>query len=210
MRRRVRWVAMNVVLCLGTLGARPALAQTPGQLPVNLASSAVGFTVYAKKLFTMKQEGRFTNFEGDVRYDPNDPVATRMDLTVYTASVDMKNPERDALLRSSDFFDVDRFPTMHFSSAGAVEQAGGGLLMTGDLTIRGITRRMSVPVRVLPAAANANAAVAPQLETTFEIDRTEFGLTGSPRVGGFNVSIAKNVKIHIAIGVMTLAPRFNP
>lgn len=197
------------VLFLGACAARPAVAQTgeASDRSVSRQSSAVGFTIYAKKIFTVKQEGRFKDFSGNVEYSPSDPGSTRVDLTVYTGSVDTKDAERDGLLRSSDFFDVERFPTMHFTSTAASVQPDGRLLITGDLTIRGIKKRLDVPVRIRPANSGS-AAAAPTFETTFEIDRTEFGLNGTPKFAGFNISIAKNVQIHLAIAVATVVPRF--
>jgi hypothetical protein len=84
----------------------------------------------------------------------------------------------------------------------------GTLALTGDLTIRDVTKRIAIPVKVRPGYQEGGAA-APTFETTFEIDRTDFGLNGSPKWSGMNVSIAKNVEIHIAIGGVP-APRPRP
>jgi polyisoprenoid-binding protein YceI len=113
-------------------------------------------------------------------------------LTVYAASIDTKHTEENQLLRSSDFFDVDRFPTMHFVSTAASLRPDGLLDVIGDLTIRGITRRLVV--RIVVRSGDA-------FETTFQIDRTELGLNGSPKLSGFNVSIGRKVHIHIAMHV---------
>jgi polyisoprenoid-binding protein YceI len=128
-----------------------------------------------------------------------------MHLTVYTSSIDTKDTEHDAMLRASDFFDVQRFPTMRFVSTSAVVGPDGRLLVTGDLTIRDITKRVAVPVDVTPAGPGGDAN--PRLDTTFEIDRTEFGLNGLPKWGGLSVSVAKNVKIHLAIATTTTGVR---
>lgn len=205
MRLNTTWAMVAaVVLCLGP-STRPAFAQT-GNLAVSQQSSAVGFTVFAKKLFTFKEEGQFKHFEGEVNYNPSDPGATRVDLTVYTNSVDTRDREHDAMLRSADFFDVDRFPTMHFASTTASLQTDGHLVITGDLTIRGIKKPVDVPVRIQPG--HDSSGLASKFDATFEIDRTEFGLNGTPTIGGFNVTIARKVQIHLAIAVATPLPRF--
>ena len=72
------------------------------------------------------------------------------------------------------------------------------------MTIRGITRRMTIPVRL---RSSQTAASQPAFETTFQIDRTEFGLNGTPKWSGFKVSIAKQVQIHIAIATAINGPR---
>ena len=71
--------------------------------------------------------------------------------------------------------------------------------MTGDMTIRGVTRRMTIPVTLPRRPTLDGTTPGPAFESTFQIDRTEFGLNGSPNVHGFHVSISKKVQIHIAI-----------
>lgn len=103
---RVPLAAMLLSL-LGTPDPAAAQLESTAGERLTHASSTVGFTIYAWALFKVKQEGRFKDFAGDVSYDPAHPADTRVDLTVYTASVDTRNAEKDDLLRSSDFFDVE-------------------------------------------------------------------------------------------------------
>lgn len=195
-RLRVAFCGMLVAAAFtpASLSAAPA-----DDVPVS-RSSAVNFTVYVKALFTMKQEGQFKDFDGQITYDPADPSATRLNLTVYTASVDTHDAGHDEMLRSADFFDVTQFPTMRFLSTSVNVTPAGTLEVAGDLTIRGVTKRLAVPVTIQQLLQGAGT----RFETTFDIDRTEFGLNGSPRYGGFNVSVAKKVRIHLAI---VAAPR---
>src|SRR5262245_35223344 len=193
------WHSVLAALLLTGVLPPMAAAQTDG-VPVyrlTQAAGSVDFTISARMLFGFKREGRFTDFTGNLSYDAARPRDTRVDLTVFTSSVVMDDREEADILRSADFFDVDRFPTMHFvSSAAAVAPDGQGTL-TGNLTIRGITKRITVPVWL--ASSGAGAQHAPVFETTFQIDRTEFGLNGTPRWGGVKVSIGRNVQVHIAV-----------
>lgn len=174
--------------------ASSAAAETPSDVPTSSQTgSLVGFTVFGRALFPIKREGRFTDFAGQLSYDPARPADTHVDITVYTSSVDVRDAEQNALLRSDKFFDVERYPTMHFTSVNATPQRDGTLTLSGDLTIRGITRRIMTPIRLHAAGAKSF------LETTFQIDRTDFGINGIPGFGGPLVSIAKKVQIHIAI-----------
>jgi polyisoprenoid-binding protein YceI len=185
--------------------APAAAAGTPADgtgMPV-MRSSAIDFTVFVKALFTMKQQGQFKDFEGQVNYDPADPSGMRLNLTIFTASVDTRDKGHDEMLRSPDFFDVGRYPTMRFLSTSVTVGAGGDLEVDGDLTIRGVTKRLAVPVTVRRGAQDDPSSPT-RFETTFEIDRTDFGLNGSPKYGGFNVSVARKVRIHLAI---VAAPR---
>ena len=173
-----------------------------GAYTLNRAASAVGFTISASMLFKVKRDGNFKDFTGNLSYDPANPANTQMDLTIYTASVDMHNAENEQLLKSGDFFDVEHFPTMHFASATTITKSDGTFSMIGDMTIRGVTKRMTIPVKMRRGDPSS-----PVFESSFQIDRTEFGLIGLPKWNGLKVSIAKNVEVHIAIATSANAPR---
>jgi len=194
-------VSTSVASALTVAGAFPAAAQTEvaSVYTVNRAASSVGFTIYGSMIFKIKRDGLFKDFNGELAYDPANPGNTRVDLTVYTGSVDMHNSEHDQLMKSGEFFDVDHFPTMHFTNSQTDVRADGTLAMTGDMTIRGVTKKMTIPVKVHPG----NRAV---FEATFPIDRTDFGLNGNPGWGGFTLKIAKNVQIHLAIATAIQTP----
>lgn len=192
-RLRVPTTILVSILTL-TGSANASEPTSPGIYALSPAGSLVSFTIHGRALLPITREGRFKEFAGEVSYDPARPDNTRVDLTVYTASIDMNNTGHDELLRSDNFFDVGRFPTMHFTGTVAGAKPDGTLTVAGDLTIRGIMKRISAPVTF--RSAGANPAV---FETTFEIDRTEFGMNGVPTWGGIKVSIAKKVQIHIAI-----------
>jgi polyisoprenoid-binding protein YceI len=195
-RPPVLLAALSLLVVVPSMANAQTLAG--GEYTFNRSASAVGFTISASMLFKTKRNGSFNDFTGSLSFDPARPADTHMDLTVFTASVDTKNAEQDHLLRSSDFFDVEHFPTMHFVSATTMAKADGSFDMTGDMTIRGVTKRMTIPVRVRRDSANVNSS-NPVFESNFQIDRTEFGLNGVPKWGGLKVSIAKKVDIHIAI-----------
>src|SRR5262249_5039462 len=96
------------------------------------------------------------------------------------------------------FFDVERFPTMHFVSASTVTAPDGKISMTGDMTIRGVTKRLTIPVTMRRESGGGSPSGA-IFASNFQIDRTEFGLNGVPKWGAFKVSVSKKVDIHIAI-----------
>ncbi len=164
----------------------------------------VGFTIYARVIFNVPKEGRFTRFAGNLSFDPSSPDTTHVDLTVFTNSVTMNNPEHDALLRSDDFFDVDHFP-MHFVSEGVTRRSDGTFAVTGDLTIRDVTDAS-------PCRSGSRRPLRPArgalFQTTFEVDRTEYGLNGTARSTGISVPISKTVQIKIAIaGIARQTPQ---
>lgn len=181
-------------------GAAAAQSTDALAYTVDEEASAVDFTVSARMLFSFKRGGQFNEFSGMIAYDPDHPADTSVDLTVYTASVDTNDAEQDAMLRSEDFFAVDRYPTMHFVSAGATVRTNGSLAVEGDLTIRGITKHLVIPVRIIPAERNGRPTAA--FDARFQIDRAEFGLTGRPTWNGMKVSIGRKVDIHLAIATV--------
>jgi polyisoprenoid-binding protein YceI len=185
--------------------AMPVAAHAEGVYMLDRAASIVSFTLYGSAIFKIKKDGYFKDFTGLVSYDPARPADTRVDLTVNAASIDTQNSTQDELLRSGEFFDVAHYPTIHFASESANMRPDGTLSVTGDMTIRGITRRMTIPVTLRPATLPGTTPGA-AFESTFQIDRTEFGLNGSARQYGFHVSISKKVQIHIAIATRPTTP----
>ena len=149
-------VATAVMLLVpSTAGAQ---ARPNGVYTLNRAASAVGFTISASMLFKVKRNGIFQDFEGNLSYDPARPTDTAIDLTVYTGSVETHNSEHDQLLKSGDFFDVEHFPTMHFVSASTAARPDGTFSVTGEMTIRGVTKRMTIPVRMRHESAIGGVA----------------------------------------------------
>src|ERR1051325_5807621 len=129
---------VTIVLTLASVAAARADAQTSGLYTVNQTASSIGFTIYGSMIFKIRRDGLFKDFTGELSYDPARPSNTHVDLTVYTGSIDMHNAEHDQLMKSPEFFDVERFPTLHFTSSGAEAKPDGTLAMTGELTLRGV------------------------------------------------------------------------
>jgi polyisoprenoid-binding protein YceI len=156
----------------------------------------VSFTVY--KWVVLKEEGRFREIAGRVYYDPARPQDSTVDITVNTASLDTNNSERDSKLRSDDFFDVSRYPTMRFVSTRVVLRPDKTLGLSGNLTIHGVTKSIDVVASVNGVNDVEHVGRFAGFETTFHIDRTTFGVNGTRWSGGALV-ISPNVEIHLAI-----------
>ena len=195
--------AAAILLILVTPVVARAQGLLDGVYAIDQAASTVSFTLQGSALFKVKRDGYFKNFSGLVSYNPARPADTRVDLTVAADSIYMRNSEHAELLKSAEFFDVERFPTLHFASESTNIQPDGMLSVTGDMTIRGVTRRMTIPVKLRTTSNGPGQGTA--FESTFQIDRTEFGINGVPDWHGFHVSIAKKVQIHIAIATQPTA-----
>jgi len=98
--------------------------------------------------------GRFNDFEGAFTFDEGAPEASKVEVTVETASVDTNNAERDKHLRSDDFFDVKKYPKATFTSRSVEPGEGGTMLITGDFTLHGVTREIKIMARHIGAGAD--------------------------------------------------------
>lgn len=171
------------------------LTSQPLILTVRKEDSHVGFSIYKWAVF--KEEGRFRDFSGTIKYDPNDPSRTAVKFTLQAASIDSRNERRDGALRSEEFFHVSRYPTLTFESTHTFLQ-NDHLMIEGDMTIRGVSKRMTIPVKVLGLNdAGRELGTLVGFESTFTINREEFGVGE-----GWHV-LSKEVTVHLLIGAGT-------
>lgn len=161
--------------------------------------STLSFT--ATKWMVFKEEGVFQEFNGTVTYSASDPAKCTIEVTVQAASLDTRSPGRDKVLRSDDFFDVDKFPTLSFHSIKVTPAPNGkdSYDVQGELTIHGVTKGVSVPVKMIGARMMPGIGDFAGFETTFTIDRREYGVLGS-RWSGNTMAIDPTVVIHLLIG----------
>jgi polyisoprenoid-binding protein YceI len=120
--------------------------------------------------------GRFNDFSGTVSAVGQDPATLSVDLTVKVESVDSANAKRDEHLRNADFFNVKEFPTMTFKSKSAKKVDEKKVELTGDLTVRGVTKELKVMAEITGMATDKGAKLV-GAEATFKINRSDFGIT---------------------------------
>ncbi|MCI0403418.1 MAG: YceI family protein [Acidobacteria bacterium] len=199
--------ALLLALLLG--GSLPALAQAPTQpttFRVRDGDTAVQFTITKWSVF--KEEGRFRDFNGTIHYDPKNPAASRVEFEIRVASIDTKIGTRDRTLLSDDFFHADRYPTMNFRSTRVVPQGKDGFQVTGNLTIRGVTRQIAAPVRLLGFSHYTDADERVNIagfETSFPLDRTAFGVNGTRWSGG-QLILGNEVNVTLLVSVENRVP----
>ncbi|MFL2541931.1 MAG: YceI family protein [Candidatus Latescibacterota bacterium] len=112
--------------------------------------SQVAFNV---RHLVSQAHGLFNEFSGQIEFDPEHPEKTQVEATIVVSSIDTDNEKRDAHLRSSDFFDVESFPSMTFKSTGAAVK-DGVIQVAGDFSMHGVTRSIVLPVTVLGTGTN--------------------------------------------------------
>ena len=144
--------------------------------------------------------GRFTDFDGTIKYDKQNPAASSVEFTVQAASIDTDNPDRDKHLRSEDFFDVEKYPTLTFASVEAKVVDATTLEVTGDLTLRGVTHRITIPVQLLGTMKTPGGEKA-GFETSFTINRKDYGVSWNRVLeSGTMLGDDVNIKIDIEAG----------
>ena len=164
---------------------------------VSKSYTTLSFT--ATKWMVFKEEGLFQDFSGTLTYSAGDPAKCKIDITVKSASLDTRNANRDKVLRSDDFFDVEKYPNLSFRSTRVSATGNDTYDVTGDLTIRGTTRQITIPVKTIGVHAVPGIGEFAGFETTFTIDRREFGVLGT-RWSGSTMAIDPNILIHLIIG----------
>lgn len=189
----VRFKTSVQILALALL--LPALAAAePVVYKVDPAHSGVNFTV---RHFVTNTPGRFKDFDGTIKYDKANPAASSVEFTVKTASIDTDNDDRDGHLRSPDFFEVEKYPTMTFTSTKVAPKDADTLEVTGNLTIKGTTKQITIPVDVLGTFKTPNGEKA-GFETSFVINRKDYGIVWN-RVLDAGPVLGEDIKINIAV-----------
>ena len=170
---------------------------TKGTWTLDNSHSQASFVV--RHLMVSKVRGRFGELSGTIEAAEN-PLESVVTATIDASSIDTRDEQRDGHLRSPDFLDVERFPNLQFRSTGITEQGPGRWTLTGDLTIRDVTRPVEVDVTYEGLAVNPfTSAKTVGFSATTEIDREDFGLTWNQTVEGGGVLVGKKVQIDLEV-----------
>jgi len=155
--------------------------------------------IFQVRHLVTKVRGRFTDLGGSIAFDEASPERSTVAFTIQAASIDTGTPDRDAHLRSEDFFHVEKHPAITFVSTAIRALGGDAFEVSGDLTMRGVTKRVTLPVTYLGKAKDpwGNEKIGFEAETA--INRKDYGLTWNAALetGGFLVG--DEVKISVSI-----------
>jgi polyisoprenoid-binding protein YceI len=154
------------------------------------------FAVRHLMISTVK--GRFAEVQGTVHIDESNPAASQVDVTIGVSSIDTREPQRDAHLRSADFFDADNFPQITFRST-RVDGRGDSFKLAGDLTIRGTTREIVLDVTTEGRGKDPWGGERAGFSASTRIKRSEFGLTWNQLLEAGGVAVSDDVKISIDV-----------
>lgn len=192
---------------LALSAALPLAAQQQAAQPqtwvVDKSHSEVTFDV---RHMMSKVRGRFDDFSGTIVADPAKPAASSVEFTIKSASINTNTPDRDKHLRTADFFDAEKYPEITFKSTSiAPTKTKDRYSVTGDLTIHGVTKRVTLPVQFLGAQKDpwGNTKAGFSLETT--INRKDYGVNWNKALDNGGVLVGEDV--HIEINLETAAKK---
>jgi polyisoprenoid-binding protein YceI len=144
--------------------------------------------------------GQFSGVTGKLTYDSTDVAKSRVEASIDAATIDTRDPQRDTHLKSPDFFDVEKFPSLTFSSSRVTRKADGNVLVAGPLSIHGVSREVEFTVEgPTPPVKDpwGNTRVGVTASTT--IDRREFGLTFNAPMETGGVMVGEEVHITLEL-----------
>jgi polyisoprenoid-binding protein YceI len=159
-----------------------------GVYQLDPSHSRLGFV--ARHALVTKVRGQFTRFEGTLRLDADDPTRSTAEVRIEAASITTGDENRDGHLRSPEFFDVDQYPELAFTSTGVEVVGDNRFAMTGDLTIKGVPRPVTLHLEHTGSAVDPFGNHRAGFEGSAEINRKDWGLTWNAplEAGGFLVS----------------------
>ncbi|HLI38771.1 MAG TPA: YceI family protein [Streptosporangiaceae bacterium] len=166
-----------------------------GTWTIDPVHSEVSFTV--RHMMVSKVRGRFDKFEGTIVTAP-DPLQSSVTATIDLSSVNTGSEDRDNHIRSADFLHVEQHPIMTFQSTG-VRQDGDGFLLDGDLSLRGVTRPVTLKLEVNGFGPDAYGGTRAGFSATGEINRNDFGVSYNGPIPGGGVAVSEKVTINLEI-----------
>ncbi|HEY3174468.1 MAG TPA: YceI family protein [Candidatus Polarisedimenticolia bacterium] len=185
--------------------AAPSVMLAATTYTIDPAHSTAQFKV--RHMMVSNVTGDFGNMSGTITYDPADPSKSSVEAVIDTTSIDTRQPNRDEDLKSPNFFDVAKFPAITFKSK-KVERAGEGKLkVTGDLTMKGVTKEVVLDVEgPSPEVKDSRGNVKSGASATTKLKRLEFGITWNPTLDGGGVVVGDDVAITIEIEMKKQQP----
>ncbi|HSM93032.1 MAG TPA: YceI family protein [Anaeromyxobacteraceae bacterium] len=163
---------------------------------IDTSHSAIHFWV--RHLVISKVHGRFAKWAGTVNLDEQDPARSSVEVRIEAASIDTQVADRDAHLRSPDFLDAANHPALTYRSR-RIEKSGDGYRVTGDLTIRGVTREVVLDAEFAGLAKDPWGNQRAGFSAKASLDRRDFGLTWNAAVETGGVLVGEKVEISIEL-----------
>lgn len=164
---------------------------------IDPSHSSVDFSV--KHMMISKVKGTFKNFDADITADPQDLTTAEIDFKIDLSSIDTKNEDRDNHLKTGDFFDIENHPHMTFKSTEITKQTDDEYNLTGDLTLRGVTKTVTFTASFEGEGKDPWGNHKAGFTAHGKINRKDFGLTYNSKLETGGVLIGDEVKVNLEI-----------
>jgi polyisoprenoid-binding protein YceI len=171
-----------------------------GTYKLDPAHTRIGFV--ARHAMVTKVRGSFNEFDGSGYFDAENPSNSKLALTIKAASVDTRNPDRDGHLRSGDFLDVESYPDITFVSTSAEQLDDSHFRVTGDLTVKGVTRSVAADLELTGAAVDPFGNQRIGLEGRATVNRKDFGLTWNVALEAGGVLVSDKVTLEFEVSAI--------
>jgi polyisoprenoid-binding protein YceI len=178
------------------------LSTLTGTYTIDASHSTLGFV--ARHAMVTKVRGAFNEFEGTATLDGENPANSTAKVTIKAASIDTRNDQRDEHLRSNDFFAMDEFPEITFVSTG-VSVDGESFNLTGDLTIKGVTKSVTVPFEYEGSATDPFGNDRVGFSGSLVINRKDFGVTFNAPLAGGGLMVSEKITLEFDISAIKSA-----
>jgi polyisoprenoid-binding protein YceI len=171
-----------------------------GTYTIDPAHSRFGFV--ARHAMVTKVRGAFNDFEGSATIDGENPTNSSVNVTLQVASVDTRNAQRDEHLRTNDFLDAQTYPTITFTSTSISHEGGNDFVVTGDLTIKDVTRPISLPLEFQGAAKDPFGNDRIGFEGSVAVNRKDWGVTWNAALETGGVLVGEKVTLEFEISAI--------
>lgn len=197
-RSRIFWRLVLFASITLSTGAAASGEESAGAVVYRVDSthSSVDFSIM--KWVVTRQVGSFRQIEGTIRMAPDCPESAEVEIRVHAASLDTRNSGRDRVVRSDDFLDVEAHPYLTFSSVAVRRNQAGSFDVEGNLTIRGVTRRIITPVQMAGVTEVKGFGELLSFEAAFTVDRRDFGVLGTRWSGGKTI-LGDEVEVRLTV-----------
>lgn len=164
---------------------------------IDSAHSEINFLVRHMMIATLR--GRFEKFNGTIDFDENEPSRSSIDVQIEAGSINTREPQRDAHLKLPDFFDVENYPYIAFKSKNIAVKDSNRANITGDLTIKDITREVVLEAEYAGQAQSPFGTINAGFSASTRINRKEWGLTWNVAIETGGVLVGDEIKIEIEL-----------
>jgi polyisoprenoid-binding protein YceI len=179
------------------------LADLSGNYVIDPVHTRIGFV--ARHAMVTKVRGAFNEFEGSAVVDGTDFTKSTGKLTIQAASIDTRNEQRDAHLRSNDFLAMEEYPQITFVATDVRQTGATTLELTGDLTIRGVTNSITIPFEFEGAATDPFGNLRVGFEGSAVINRKDFGITWNAALETGGVLVSDKITLEFEVSAIKTA-----